>query len=163
MTTPKLFWLFTLAVLLIQAALIYPELPDQMVTHMNLQGKPDGYGSTDQFLLAFGMAVVLINLMPPLVPLLMKKLPASLVNLPNKEYWFANAERKGQAIDKMFDMMALVMGMVNVLFLTIFQQVCDLSLGRPPVIPFWVTWLILPFLILVPPVYLFLSLRTPRP
>ncbi|MBK7140639.1 MAG: DUF1648 domain-containing protein [bacterium] len=97
MTTPKLFWLFSLAVLLIQGVLAYPQLPDQMVTHMSLEGEPDGFGSKSGFYLSFGLAVLLINIMPPLLSILLKKLPESLINLPNKEYWFADATRKAKS------------------------------------------------------------------
>lgn len=161
MTTPKLFWLFSLAILLLQAALVHPDLPDQMVTHMNLKGTPDGYGSKDEFFLAFGLAVVVINIMPPLVPLLMRRLPASLVNLPNKEYWFADAARKAMAIDNVYGMMALTMGLVNVMFILILQQAIELSAGKVPSIPLWTIWLIVAVLIFLPVVYLFWALRIP--
>ncbi len=162
MTTPKLFWLLSLAILFLQAALAYPELPDQMVTHMDLGGRPDGYGSRDEFFLAFGLAVLVINIMPPLVPLLMRRLPESLVNLPNKEYWFADAERKAKSIDHVYGMMALTMGLVNVMFILILQQVIDLSTGRPSSLPVWLIWCIIPLLILFPLFYMFRALRVPE-
>lgn len=161
MTTPKLFWLFSLAILLLQAALAYPDLPDRMVTHMNLKGTPDGYGSKDEFFLAFGLAVLVINIMPPLVPLLMRRLPASLVNLPNKEYWFADTVRKAKSIDHVYGMMALTMGLVNVMFILILQQVIDLSAGKESSIPLWTIWLIVAVLIFLPVVYLLWVLRVP--
>ena len=162
MTTPKLFWLFSLAVLLFQGALAYPQLPDQMVTHMSLEGEPDGFGSKSGFYLSFGLAVLLINIMPPLLSILLKKLPESLINLPNKEYWFADATRKAKAVDIMVGMLAATMGMVNVMFILIFQQMADLSIGNAPSIPTWLIWCIIPILILFPPVYLFRSFRVPE-
>ncbi len=162
MTTPKLFWLFSLAVLLLQAALAFPDLPDQMVTHMDLNGTPDGYGSRNEFFFAFGLAVLVINIMPPLVQLLMRRLPESLVNLPYKEYWFADAARKAKAINHVYGMMALTMGLVNVMFILILQQVTDLSTGRPSFLPVWLIWCIIPLLILFPLLYLFRIFRVPE-
>jgi uncharacterized membrane protein len=162
MTTPKIFWLFTLAVLLIQAALAYPELPDQVVTHMGLNGTADKYGPKDAFFLSFGLGVVLINIIPPLFSLLLKKIPDRHINLPNKEYWFANPLRKLQAIDKMVGMMAAVMGMINVLFILILQRLTELTLGQTPSFPIWVLFCMLPLLILLPPIYLFYGLRISR-
>ena len=162
MTTPKIFWLFTLAVLLVQAALAYPELPSQLVTHMDLNGTADKYGPKDAFFLSFGLGVVLINIIPPLFSLLLKKLPDRLINLPNKEYWFANPTRKLLAIEKMVGMMAAVMGMVNVLFVLIFQRLTELTLGQTPSFPLWVFFGMIPLLILFPLIYLFYGLHIPK-
>lgn len=162
MTTPKIFWLFTLAVLLIQAALAYPELPDQVVTHMGLDGAADTYGPKDPFFLSFGFGVVLINIIPPLFSLLLKKIPDRHINLPNKEYWFANPVRKLQAIDKMVGMMAVVMGMVNVLFILILQRLTELTLGQTPLFPIWIFFGMIPLLIFFPLIYLFYGLRVPK-
>ncbi len=162
MTTPKIFWLFTLAVVLLQASLAYSDLPDYVVTHMGLDGTADAYGPKDSFFLSFILGVALINIMPPLVSFFMTKIPDRHINLPNKEYWFANPARKLQALDKMYGMMAAVMGLINVLFILILQRLTELTLGQAPSFPLWILFGMIPLLIVFPLIYLVYGLRIPK-
>lgn len=84
---------------LLQWVYYYPQLPFRMATHFNGAGTADGWMSRDGLLLMnfgfLGLAVFLGYLLPWLV----RFLPVSLVNVPNKAYWntperWSEAERR---------------------------------------------------------------------
>lgn len=72
---------------IIQNCFYYAQLPDQVATHFNLQGEPDSWMSKGS-----ATAVILaVQLVLPFflvgITALTSRLPTSLINLPNREYW----------------------------------------------------------------------------
>ncbi|MEM7478670.1 MAG: DUF1648 domain-containing protein, partial [Planctomycetota bacterium] len=68
-------------------------LPDQVASHFNGQGEPDGYMSRMGYavmmmLLLVGMPAFLVGITKAT-----RFLPKELVNMPNKEYWLADDRR----------------------------------------------------------------------
>jgi uncharacterized membrane protein len=159
MSTPILFWLFTLAVYLIQAVLAYAELPQTVVTHFNMQGSPDGFGSKDDLYLGLAFAALLINIWPPLISFIMRKLPAGWVNFPNKEYWYATPDRKTRATSIMVGLTAIIMGLINLIFIAVLQQIINVTLDQAPAIPFWTIWVLLLVVIILPIAYMACAFR----
>ncbi len=86
-------WLYVscLAVvaLLVDVAWYYPQLPQQVPLHFGAAGQPDNWG-TKQELVGWLLAavVIVVTLLVPAVGLI-KVLPASLINLPHRDYWLA--------------------------------------------------------------------------
>jgi uncharacterized membrane protein len=78
----------------------WPQLPDQIATHFDGQGKPDDLISklTATFL-SSGMLTIL-----PLfflgISKLIRRLPTSTINLPNREFWLA-PERRDETLSWM--------------------------------------------------------------
>lgn len=99
MTRSRLFLLLLFLLFFGQIVYYYPQLPERMATHFNGLGEPDGWASKQGFFV-FEVVILLIIIAEfTLVPLLVKHLPNSLINLPNKEYWLAD-ERREQTILK---------------------------------------------------------------
>lgn len=71
----------------------YPNLPERMASHFNASGKPDGWMSKSVFLIFEGVVLTMIIAEFTLLPLLIEKMPDSLISLPNKDYWLANERR----------------------------------------------------------------------
>jgi len=73
-----------------------PRLPERIATHFDGAGRPNGWmsraalGSLDFAILAFVLSVVIGS------ALLIRVLPVSLINVPNRDYWFA-PERRSQS------------------------------------------------------------------
>jgi uncharacterized membrane protein len=69
-------------------------LPDRVATHFNASGAPDGWmtpsglQSFDLVLTAFVLAVVVGS------ALLIRVLPAWMINVPNRDHWFAPERRR---------------------------------------------------------------------
>lgn len=78
---------------LFQAAWFHDQLPAEFGTHFDAQGVADGTGSPIGFLFAqlaalIGMAAVFL-----FTPSVMRRVPTTHWNLPNKDYWLAPARR----------------------------------------------------------------------
>jgi uncharacterized membrane protein len=90
--------LLVILVLLVGAALqlmhYYPLMPGRMATHFGASLAADGWSAKQSFfttyvLVEVGMLIVLI------VPVLLsKRLPVSMINSPNRDYWFAPERRE---------------------------------------------------------------------
>ena len=62
-------------------------LPAQMASHFNAEGIADGFMSKEGYTYTMLALVVLVPGLLAVLPFGMRKLPASLINLPHKEYW----------------------------------------------------------------------------
>jgi uncharacterized membrane protein len=79
---------------------VWAQLPDTMASHFGLSGRADSFMSKEGFFLVMaligGGSVASVFAAPTLI----RHLPSSLVNLPNRDYWLANDERREIAIDR---------------------------------------------------------------
>jgi serine/threonine-protein kinase len=71
-----------------------PRLPERIATHFDGAGRPNGWmtragmGSFDVMFLVFVLGVVIGS------ALLIRVLPVSLINVPNRDHWFAPERRR---------------------------------------------------------------------
>lgn len=80
---------------------VWSQLPEPMASHFGLSGRPDAFMSKEWFFLVMvvvgGGSVAAVFA----APALQRRLPASLLNIPNRNYWLANDERREIAIERM--------------------------------------------------------------
>jgi uncharacterized membrane protein len=69
-------------------------MPDILATHFGGRGQPNGWQTHSAFLVTEVFVVALATLIGFGVPALMRAIPVSLMNVPNKEYWFAPERRE---------------------------------------------------------------------
>lgn len=106
----------SLAVLIIQAGLAYSSLPETIATHFSMDGKADDFSGKTTFFPLWFVLVAVINIWVPLMPTMIRKLPASLISIPNRDFWLADQSRKELFILKMRDLSALISVAVNGMF-----------------------------------------------
>jgi uncharacterized membrane protein len=84
---------------------LWSQLPDTMGSHYGMSGRADSYMSKEGFFLF--MALVgggtLVAVFGSAA--LIRRLPPSLINIPNRNYWFANDERREIAIGRISELM----------------------------------------------------------
>lgn len=112
-------------------AWFYPQLPAQIATHFNGRGAPDGWSSKTSFLLLQGVMLVLLPALFVGLALLLPRLPASMINLPHRDYWLAPA-RRAETLHTV-SLFLLVIGCIIVLFLGgLMHFVMAANLTPPP-------------------------------
>ena len=72
----------------------YSQLPETVASHFDGQGNPNAWMGRGAFLV-FEIALLLFVVGEMLlVPRMVSRLPSSLINLPNKEYWLSPERRE---------------------------------------------------------------------
>jgi uncharacterized membrane protein len=133
----KIHLFFAIAFFLgiLEVIYFYPQLPNRMAVHFNASGAADGWGSKDHFFLTMEVVFALLVVLFGGLPLLLRRVPVSLINLPNKDYWFA-PERKDQTMDRLisqllfFGAMALLL-MDGVMYLSFHANFSEKPIMRP--------------------------------
>ena len=120
-----------LLLLLVQTVYYYPKLPEQMASHFNAAGEPDDWtGKQAFFFLMWGMYLLITLIFAAMGPLL-SRIPESMVNLPNRGYWFA-PERKAETVRVLSEYMLWMGSATLVLFLAIMHITVEANIGVDP-------------------------------
>ena len=116
-------------VCLAHAFYYYPRLPDRVAHHFGASGRPDAWSSKMHFLIFYVVTVAVTAATFLGVGLAMPKIPNSLINLPNKDYWLAPGRRR-QTLDYMFPQLLWFGSLTMILLLDMFHQAFQLHLGK---------------------------------
>lgn len=98
---PLLFTLGIVALLGLRVWAAWSQLPETVASHFGVSGRPDAYMAKASFFMI--MIVVGGGSVASLfaVPALLHRLPPRLINIPNRDYWLADEERREIAVDHM--------------------------------------------------------------
>lgn len=97
---PLYAWIAVVLLHAAQTIYYYPRLPAVVAQHFGPQGNPNGWAPREFF---FGLSwaiLLLLSALLMLTPRLLNRMPASMINLPNKGYWLA-PERKTKSLEFM--------------------------------------------------------------
>ena len=100
MTSRQIAVALVLALILVGLGLqiaYWPQLPARMATHFGKDGNPNDWMSKS---IATALNCALVLVIPTLfvaIGSLLRSLPMSVINIPNREYWFA-PERREQSL-----------------------------------------------------------------
>ena len=141
MRLSRIILYFLVGIFFAQAVYYYPILPETMASHFNGFGEPDGWMSKQNFFLLEGVILLIIIFEFTLLPYLIGKMPMILINMPNKEFWFAE-ERRAETLSVIriyFEWFSISLA---TLFISVNQLVFRANLTRT-ILPATETWLIL--------------------
>ena len=120
------------------AAYYYPLLPDRVASHFGASGKPDAWSSKDHFVKFYLVVVVFIAVLFSGIGFILKKVPASLINLPNKDYWLS-PERREDTIAVLSGQFLWFGSATLLLMLDMMHQTFRVHLGKAQVLEHPVT------------------------
>ncbi len=89
----RLFFLLIIASFL-QMLYFWPLMPDSMVSHFDGAGRANGWEPRTFFFIVYAGLMALLIVIFQILPRQLKRLPDSLINLPNKGFWFAPERRE---------------------------------------------------------------------
>ena len=95
------------AATLAHAGVWWFRLPPRVATHFDASGNPDGWMTRDSALVTYIGIVALLAIVFVGIGPLIRRFPADMVNVPDKEYWLA-PERREETYRKIGDAMALL-------------------------------------------------------
>jgi uncharacterized membrane protein len=95
---------------------IQGDLPDRLAVHFDINGNPNGFQSKDVFFTTFLCFIFLMNVLFLAMSWGISRLPTAIINIPWKQYWFANDERKAVGFEKL----RAVMGLMGIFICTSF-------------------------------------------
>jgi len=124
------FWISTglMTACFLYMALTYSALPETIVVHFDARGQPDGWSDKSAFFVQYSLIVLGINLlMVGLLPFLIRRVPESMVNLPQKEYWFSAPQRKERIYNRLAVMFHAIGIHTNLIFLVCYQMIIQAS------------------------------------
>lgn len=158
----KILWPLSVAALVVQAVYYYPLLPERIASHFDMKGNPNGWSSKESFLVLWYLMIVFLNVWVPLVGVLVRKLPPSMINIPHREYWLATEERKARVREAVFVMMAGIFAGVNLLLAVVFRQLARFNLGQAARADGQIIWVILPVIIVFAIAYPLVQFRVKK-
>ena len=138
MRLSRIILYFLIGVFISQIVYYYPNLPAVVASHFNGFGEPDRWMTKESFLLFEGLILLLIVFEFTLLPFLIGKMPKHLINMPNKEFWFAE-ERRAATLEKIriyFEWFSIAL---LALFIAVNQLVFRANIDRTnlPSAPMW--------------------------
>jgi|MudIll2142460700_1097286.scaffolds.fasta_scaffold191739_1 uncharacterized membrane protein len=116
------FFLFLVVICILQILYYAPRMPEQMASHFDAAGAPNGWSTKTVF---FGLYLGILGLLFlsfRVLPGLISRFPESMINLPNKEYWLA-VERKDETFLRIRERLMYMGNGVVIFLIATFQLV----------------------------------------
>jgi uncharacterized membrane protein len=112
-----------------QGVYYYPLLPERVASHFGLSGQPDAWSTKTSFVTFYFIITGFVTLLFLGIRFGMSKIPSSLINMPNKDYWLS-PERKQETFDFMSHYFLWFASATLLLMLAMFHQTFQVNLGR---------------------------------
>lgn len=127
-TANLLMVLVTAGVFVWQVLYWFPILPDIVPSHFDTQGNVDDEMGKTQFFVVMGLVNAIFLSGFPLLAKTMSKIPNSMLNVPNKEYWLA-PERRESTLAQTGNLLTTIGWITSWLIIGIVQLTCLVAIG----------------------------------
>jgi len=107
----------------------YPILPERVASHFGKSGKPNGWSSKNSYILLTSGIIGFISLILVGLSSILPKIPASMINIQNREYWFA-PERKTATLSLLSYYLLWMNNATIIFFMAINHLIVRFNLGK---------------------------------
>ena len=142
-----LFWI-VVALAVFQLMWQHRQMPDHVASHFNWEGDADGWATKGTHLWMMVLVYGLMAFSFGILPLLISRLPVSLINLPHREYWLAPERVKG-TVGLIRDRMANLGVITFLFFMIVNYQVGEANKLTPPKLPAAFIWGLMLYMVVV--------------
>ena len=97
MKLPLYIVLFLFGVAIAQTIYFYPLLPDVVGSHFDATGKVNGNSPKLTYFIIYFVSLAVTSSFTLILPLMLRHLPTSMINLPHREYWLSG-DRKEETL-----------------------------------------------------------------
>ncbi len=149
---------------IVRATYWYPLLPDTAAIHFGFDGNADNWSDKMELIYIIGGLMMFLTSLFFGLPVFIRKLPDSMINLPNKEYWLAS-ERRDFALAALGRFLNEIGSRTLLLVAVVFEITCRANILKPAYLAPQTFLLILGmflFSIIVPIVYLVKQFSNPE-
>lgn len=158
----KLLWVFSILFLIYQGYSSYSYLPERMATHFDISGNPNGWSSKYSFFVTWYITIFFMNGMFYAISKFIQKIPESMINIPNKKYWFETEERKKESIKKVVAMLPGTSFLLNIFLSFIYESILRSNTGKGFNLPAWVMFLFIAVIMSFTFGYIYLNFKKPK-
>jgi len=125
---PALIFYTIIIVALVLPAFYFSRLPETVASHFNIINEPDAWMSKKTFLFVHVGIIIFMSVLFWGIPHMLPKLPKSIINLPNKDYWMS--EKNIEETFAVFKRFFFWFGSLTIVFITvIFQEVYNTNIA----------------------------------
>ncbi len=118
----KILFNILLIISILFPIIIYPQLPYRVASHFGPNNKADDWMIKSKYMIVHFLLIFSISGLFAAMAKFIHKLPASIINLPNKDYWLTE-ERKEKTFLILQGMFYWIGNLCLLLFLYVFYQV----------------------------------------
>ena len=138
MKLPLYIVLFLFGIAIAQSIYFYPLLPDVVGSHFDATGHVNGTSPKLIYFVLYLISLATTSSFTLVLPLMLRYLPTSMINLPHREYWLSS-DRKEETLS-FFNVhmswvgvatMLLLIAVFHLTFLANLNQIKDLNLPQP--------------------------------
>ncbi len=138
MKLPLYIVLFLFGLAIAQTVYFYPLLPNTVGSHFDVTGKVNGTSSKLIYFILYFVSLAITSSFALVLPLMLRYLPTSMINLPHREYWLSG-DRKEETLS-FFNVhmswvgvatMLLLIAIFHLTFLANLGSIKDLNLPVP--------------------------------
>ncbi|NNF00897.1 MAG: DUF1648 domain-containing protein [Pyrinomonadaceae bacterium] len=129
-------------------AYYYPSLPEYIASNFRGDGQPQAWMSRSTFILFESGLLLIIAFMMFGLPRLIKNIPPTLVNMPNRHYWLAPERQEKTRAILHREMGWILVGMIT-FFIAVNHLVFEANLAEPQRLSGWFMVVFIAFLLFV--------------
>lgn len=94
MKLPSIAVLFLFGIAIAQTIYFYPLVPEVVGSHFDAAGKVNGFAPKLQYFIIYFLSLGITSSFTLILPLTLKYIPTSLINLPHRDYWLSGEQRE---------------------------------------------------------------------